>query len=91
MKRQSPITTGAFKDFGAAMGNSSVRFFAVEHIFIMIVAIVLAHVGRSLSKKAADDKSKFKRAAIFFTLSMLAVLAAIPWPFMAAGAGRGWL
>ena len=42
----SPITTGALKDFGAAMGNSSVRFFAVEHIFVMILAVVLAHIGR---------------------------------------------
>ncbi|MEZ4768856.1 MAG: hypothetical protein R2844_10585 [Caldilineales bacterium] len=87
----SPITTGAFKDFGAAMGNSSVRFFAVEHIFIMIVAVVLAHIGRSRSRKAADDKGKFKRAAIFFGLAMLAVIAAIPWPFMSQWASRGWL
>ena len=86
----SPITTGAFKDFGAAMGNSSVRFFAVEHIFIMIVAVVLAHIGRSRAKKATDDRSKFKRTAIFFGLAMLAVMAAIPWPFLASGAGRGW-
>ena len=87
----SPITTNAFKDFGAAMGNSSVRFFLAEHLFIMIIAVVLAHIGRSRSKKAGDDKSKFKQAAIFFVLAMLAILAAIPWPFLATGAGRGWL
>ena len=57
----------------------------------MIVAVVLAHIGRSRSKKATDDRGKFKRAAIFFGLAMLAVLLAIPWPFLAAGAGRGWL
>ena len=87
----SPITTGAFKDFGAAMSNGSVRFFAVEHILIMIVAVVLAHIGRARSKKAGDDKSKFKQAAIFFGLAIVAVLLAIPWPFMSQWAGRGWL
>lgn len=75
----SPLTTNAFKDFGAAMGNSSVRFFLVEHSLVMIVAVVLAHIGRSRSKKASEDKSKFKQAAIFFGVAMLAVLAAIPW------------
>lgn len=75
----SPITTGAFKDFGAAMSDSNARFFAVEHISVMIVAIIVAHIGRSRSKKATEDKSKFKQAAIFFGLAMLLVLLAIPW------------
>ena len=75
----SPITTGAFKDFGAAMGNSSVRFFAVEHILVMILAVVVAHIGRARSKKAASDQGKFKQAAIFFAIAMVLVLLAIPW------------
>ncbi|MBK6325288.1 MAG: hypothetical protein IPF56_04990 [Chloroflexi bacterium] len=75
----SPITTAAFSDFGAAMANPDTRFWLVEHIFTMIVALAFAHVGRSLSKKAATDRAKFQRAAIFFTLAMVAVLAAIPW------------
>ncbi len=86
----SPITTGAFKDMGAAMGNSSVRFFAVEHILVMIIAVVVAHIGRSRSKKAANDTGKHKQAAIFFTAAMVLVLLAIPWPFLSTGAGRGW-
>jgi hypothetical protein len=75
----SPITTGAFQDFGAAMGNSDVRFYAVEHILVMIIAVVVAHIGRARSKKAASDQGKFKQAAIFFTVAMLLVLLAIPW------------
>ena len=86
----SPITTGALKDMGAAMDNSSVRFFAVEHILVMIIAVVVAHIGRSRAKKAATDPGKHKQAAIFFTTAMVLVLLAIPWPFLATGAGRGW-
>ncbi len=86
----SPITTGAFRDMGAAMSAPTIRFFAVEHILVMIIAVVVAHIGRSRSKKAADDAGKFKQAAIFFTISMVLVLLAIPWPFLSAGAGRGW-
>lgn len=83
----SPLTTAALRDFGAAMGNTGLRYFAVEHTFLMLVAVVLAHVGRVRSRKAVDPISKHRRAAIFFGLALLAVLAAIPWPFL-AGVGR---
>lgn len=75
----SPITTHAFTDFGAAMADSEVRFFAVEHIAVMLVAVVLAHVGRARTKKMADAVGKHRVAAIFFTLALLAVLAGTPW------------
>jgi hypothetical protein len=77
-------------DPGGAMGNTLVRYYAVEHITIMLIAVILAHVGRSVSKRAAEDLRKHRRAAIWFTLSLLAILAAIPWPFM-ANIGRPWL
>lgn len=83
----SPITQQAFADFGAAMGDAGLRFFAVEHIAVMIVAVALAHVGRTRAKKAATDQKKHQMAAIFFTIAILAVLAAIPWsrPLLPAG------
>lgn len=86
----SPITTAALGDFGGAMGNPGVRFFAVEHILMMLVALIVAHIGRSRARKATTDLGKFKQTAIFFGVALLLVLAAIPWPFMAVGAGRGW-
>ena len=36
----SPIVQGAFNDFGAAMKDSAIRYWAVEHILIMVIAIV---------------------------------------------------
>lgn len=87
----SPITTGAFKDMAAAMGASVTRFFLMEHSLMMLVAIVVAHIGRSRAKKAATDGAKFKQTAIFFGLALLLILLAIPWPFLATGSGRGWL
>ncbi|MEQ8474405.1 MAG: hypothetical protein RIC35_24625 [Marinoscillum sp.] len=75
----SPITESAFNDFGAAMSNDALRFYAVEHISIMIVAIVLAHIGRSKAKKATEASKKYKFQAIFFGLALLAMVAGIPW------------
>lgn len=75
----SPFMAPILKNFGAAMGNSGARFFAVEHFGGMLLAIIVAHVGRSLSKKAAADKAKHKRAAVAFTVALVLILAAIPW------------
>jgi hypothetical protein len=76
----SPVTKSAFVDMAAAMQAAPIRFFAVEHPVGMIVAIALAHVGRTRVRKAADSESKHKRALIFFGLSLLVMLLSIPWP-----------
>ena len=77
----SPVTKVAFSDIGAAMGTSELRFFLVEHFLMMIIALVVAHIGRSRAKKADTDVSKHKNAAIFYTIAMLLILAAIPWQY----------
>lgn len=79
----SPITQAAFADMGGAMRDSALRFWAVEHFFVMILALAFAHVGRSRARRARSDAARFRSAAIFYTLSLVAMLAAIPWPFMA--------
>jgi hypothetical protein len=81
----SPLTRAAFSDFGAAMGNSVLRFFAVEHIFGMLVAAALIHIGRSRSRRNMPSVLRHRTAFIFFGLGLLAVLASIPWPFLPAG------
>ena len=80
----SPFTTQALSDFGSAMRSPGMRFWAVEHVFGMVVGIALAHIGRARVRKV-DSYRKHRTAAIFFGLALLAVLASIPWPGMPAG------
>ncbi len=75
----SPITKAAFADFGAAMKNADLRFYAVEHIFIMIIALVLVHVGRAKSKNASAPWKKHRTSAIFYGIALVLILTAIPW------------
>ena len=75
----SPITKLALSDFGAAMKNADLRFYAVEHFSMMLVAVVLVHIGRVKSKKANTDQGKFKIASIFFLIALALIVAAIPW------------
>ncbi len=74
----------------AVMKNSVLRFFAVEHISAMIIAIVLVHMGYSYSKKNVADSMKHKRILLLFGLALLIILISIPWPFRLVGTGRAW-
>ena len=78
----STSTPRGFADFGAAMKDSTLRFWAVEHVAGMLIGVALAHIGRVRSRKA-DSLRRHKVVAIFFGLALLAILASIPWPGMA--------
>ena len=80
----SPLTTSAFRDFGAVMSNDGLRFFAVEHSVTMLLAVVFAHLGGVYSKRASASKDKFRMAAIWYGLALIAVLLGMPWmrPFL---------
>lgn len=75
----SPITRAALADFGAAMGSSDLRFFALEHALIMLLAVVFAHLGRALSKRAGEDSARHRSAAIWYSLALLMVVLGMPW------------
>lgn len=79
----SPMTRAAFQDFGAAMSNSVLRFWAVEHAFGMFVAVALVHVGRVRTRRAPEER-RHRSAAIFFGIALLVMLLTMPWPGMAA-------
>jgi len=81
----SPITRAAFRDFGAAMGSTVLRFWAVEHVFGMLIGLALVHVGRARARKTADPVQRHKVSALFYGLALIAIVLTIPWPGMPAG------
>ena len=86
----SPFVKAAMEmGMGAAMKDSVMRFWLVEHIFGMVIGIALITIGRIAAKKATDDKTKFKKIAFYFGVGLLIILATIPWPLREV-LGRGW-
>src|SRR5262249_14970248 len=81
----SLFTAEAMRDFGAAMRNAPLRFFAVEHLTLMLAAVILAHVGRVLARKAATPDAKRMRLMFSFGFVTLLMLLGIPWPGLASG------
>ena len=70
------------------MGDSVTRYWKIEHITGMIIAIVIAHVGNVMMKKKKDSQSKFKAGLVYFIISLVIILATIPWPFRIEGIAR---
>lgn len=71
------------------MKNDIFRFFGMEHLLGMLLAIVAITIGHSKSKKATEAAAKFKAIKLWYVLALILVLAFIPWPFRSA-LGAGW-
>jgi hypothetical protein len=74
----------------AAMKNPVERFFAVEHLAGMLIAIILLHIGKAQGRKAISDRAKHRRTLLFYLLALLIIIISIPWPFRQIGAGSRW-
>jgi len=73
---------------GVVMKNTGLRFWAIEHITGMLLAIILITVGRGAVKRAAGA-GVHKKAFWFFLLALIIILASVPWPFRGV-VGRPW-
>jgi membrane protein DedA with SNARE-associated domain len=71
------------------MKSTLLRFYGMEHLAGMLIAIVLVTIGHSKSKKAVSSSDKFKAIKLWYMLALILILAFIPWPFRTA-LGAGW-
>lgn len=71
------------------MSDDVVRFWSVEHMVGMLVAIALVTIGRIVSKKNINGPMKHKRQFWFFFIALIIVVASIPWPWRELGIARG--
>ena len=69
----------------AVMQNDASRFWAVEHISGMLIAIILITIARGKAKVL-----NYRAAAWLYLIALIILLVTIPWPFR-AGIGRPWL
>jgi hypothetical protein len=75
----SPITHDFFRNFSTAISNPTDLFFGLFHPLMMILAVVFAHVGSATSRKATGNIAKHQRAVLWYGLSIVVMVLAIPW------------
>jgi hypothetical protein len=71
----------------SSMGNDVLRFFLVEHILVMLIAIVLITIGYMIAKRRPEVNRKARSVLVYFIISLVLILSRIPWPFMQYGGG----
>jgi len=77
----SPIVSYFLSHFSTAVHERQIRFFGMEHVTVMLSAIVVITIGSAKAKRKTADRDKFKTMAIWFTIGLLLILSSIPWSF----------
>lgn len=56
-------------------------FFKYLHIAFMLFAIVVLTIGSAKAKRASTASAQYKTILIWYTVALILILIAIPWPF----------
>ena len=64
--------------------NPILRFYGMEHLMGMLIAIILITIGRKVAEKQDSAAQKHKKILIWYSIGLLLILASIPWPFREA-------
>lgn len=83
-------TTIQARGMADVMGDATARFYVIEHLTGMLIAIILLHIGKAQARKPIGDRAKHRRTVIYYTIALLLILLSIPWPFRSIAAGSGW-
>lgn len=71
----------------SSMKDSMLRFYLVEHIGLMVIAIIILTIGYSKTKNRLQEIAGARKAFYYYLVSLILILASIPWPFRSLGAG----
>lgn len=66
-----------YSNMGEAMKDTTTRYWTVEHLVMMLFAIVLITIGHSRSKKAIEAINKHRAIALYYGLAVLVIVLAI--------------
>jgi nitric oxide reductase large subunit len=66
------------------------RFFGLEHILGMVLAITIVTIGRKKAEKLTGSRDKHRKIMVYYFIGLVLILASIPWPFREALGGK-WM
>jgi hypothetical protein len=78
---QSPIIKYFMANFKEAVKTFDLLFFGLIHSSLMLTAIVIITIGSAKAKRKPNDNEKFKTMLIWFSIALIIIFIAIPWPF----------
>ena len=66
-----------------------IRFYVMEHVPLMLMAATVLTIGRKKAEKKLTSPRKHTIILVSYTITLLLILVAIPWPFRIPG--TGWM
>lgn len=78
---QSPVINYFWANYQEAVKKIDISFFGIIHLSLMLIAVILITIGSALTKRKEVDREKFKTMLIWFSIGLLIIFIAIPWPF----------
>jgi threonine/homoserine/homoserine lactone efflux protein len=87
---KSPLVKSLFARFKEGVRHSEMAFFGIAHILLMLVAIVIITIGSAMAKRKTTDREKFLTIIRYYSIALLLIFLAIPWPF-SPFAGRPYI
>ena len=73
------------------MKSPQLRFFGMEQIAMMILAAVLLTIGRKKAEKESNPNNKHRKIFMWYTICLVIIFLAIPWPFRQALGITTWM
>lgn len=77
----SPVVKYFMKNSKEAIHDVDVGFFGWIHGLLMLTAIVLLTIGSAKAKRQPVDREKYKTMLTWFSIALILIIIAIPWPF----------
>ncbi len=74
----SPVTRLMFTNYRAAMKGFETRFFGMEHLSLMILAVALTHVAKVRASRLSRDRGKYRTGVMFYGATLGLMLRATP-------------
>ena len=81
----SDFTKAAMENVGGAWHDPAVRYWAILHAGAMFASLFTVRVARVLALNASTPQVAQRRRLVWFIISTIVILIAIPWPGLANG------
>ncbi|MGJ1498591.1 hypothetical protein ACR79R_14840 [Sphingobacterium spiritivorum] len=78
---KSPVVKYFWSDVKKAIQQADLTFYSIIHFMLMLLAIITLTLGSALVKRKNTDKEKFRTMLIYFSIALIIIFIAIPWPF----------
>lgn len=69
------------------MGEAAARFYGLEHILGMLIAITVITFGRKKAEQLKNTRDMHRRIMFSYAIGLVLILLSIPWPFREALGG----